>query len=38
LLATASMVGWIWAFGRQRAEITPFGSSLLLKFCKVVPA
>jgi hypothetical protein len=30
LLATGSMVGWMWAFGRQRAEITPFGSSLLV--------
>jgi hypothetical protein len=30
LLATGSMVGWMWAFGRQRAERTPFGSSLLV--------
>jgi hypothetical protein len=24
------MVGWMWAFGRQGVEITPFGSSLLV--------
>jgi hypothetical protein len=30
LLAVGSMAGWMWAFGRQRAEITPFGSSLLV--------